>query len=199
MRRAHLAFREQLTGMVTVVDISLEPFLAAGASALPGSVGGGAAGGIRRLPCRPAGLDPSGGARHSARWPEVHRGRRFRRTAAARRTQGGRRPVVAAHGRAGGPHHRYHLHRRRGAGAADRLQHDARPLHTLRQSARPARRRNPARDDRRRPALQRDAARRGIVRRHRARACRADPRRAARTSFTAPHPPNRDRLRGVEQ
>ncbi len=31
MRRAHLAFREQLGGMATVVDVSLEPFLAAGA------------------------------------------------------------------------------------------------------------------------------------------------------------------------
>lgn len=30
MRRAHMAFREQLAGIATVVDVSLEPFLAAG-------------------------------------------------------------------------------------------------------------------------------------------------------------------------
>ncbi len=30
MRRAHLAFREHLSGMATIVDVSLEPFLAAG-------------------------------------------------------------------------------------------------------------------------------------------------------------------------
>ena len=143
----------------TVVDVSLEPFLAAGSLLYQGPwVAERLVEFGDFLAAQPESIHPvvrdifRGGHRYTA----------VDAFAALQRLQelkAAGRPAVARDGRAGGADHRHHVHRRRGAGRADRLQHDARPLHPLRQSARPARRRGSARRHRRRAAVQRDAAR----------------------------------------
>ncbi len=177
MRRAHLAFREQLGGMATVVDTPLEPFLAAGALLYQGPwVAERLVEFGDFLAAQPDSIHPvvRDILRSGQKYTAVDAFAALQRLAG---TQGGRRSAVARHGRACGPHDRHYLHRRRGAGTADRLQHNAGPLHTFRQSARPARCRSSGWNDSRRPAIQRDAAGRGAGRRHRACACRAHSRR----------------------
>ena len=89
-RRAPGVPRARWRGMPPIVEVPLRAVPGRRRAALPGSVGGRAAGRVRRLPRRATGFDPPGGARDPAQRREVHGGRRVRGAAAAAGTQGRR-------------------------------------------------------------------------------------------------------------
>ncbi len=142
MRSAHLAFREHLAAPATVVDVSLEPFLAAGALLYQGPwVAERLVEFGDFLAAQPDSIHPV--VRDILRGgQQLHRRRHVRRTAddsrSSRRSSrdcGSDMDVLVV------PTIGTTFTVDEVLERADRLQHDARPLHPLRQSARPAGRR----------------------------------------------------------